>query len=196
MTQNLIIPTPDWNPFSIAPQGYHPQEMRSLQSVVGIGDRLRTAAFAERQAGEAFRWAARSFPDASEELRQAWLKLAAEEDKHLHWLLTRMKELGQSIEERTVSDALWFSLVGCSNARDFAFYMATAEQRGKKAGERFRDAMMSIDPITAQIFGQIAYEETSHIALAEKFYGPDPRSAKGPSIFLKNPSKSTQNKAL
>jgi hypothetical protein len=48
--------------------------------------------------------------------------------------------------------------------------MAGAEERGRRAGERFFESLKTIDPKTAQIFGQIALEERSHIALAYKFY--------------------------
>ncbi len=50
--------------------------------------------------------------------------------------------------------------------------MASAEERGRRAGERFHQALLKKDPITAGIFGKIAEEEVSHIELARKHY-PD-----------------------
>lgn len=135
----------------------------------GIGDRLRTAAFAEMQAEAAFLWAATNLADASSELRDAWRALAVQERKHMNWLMTRMQELEIDIVDRPVSDALWHSLTTCQSARDFCRYMADAEERGRRAGERFCEKLKPIDPITAEIFGTIAFEERSHIELALKF---------------------------
>jgi uncharacterized ferritin-like protein (DUF455 family) len=142
-----------------------------------VGDRLRAAAFAEIQAREAFVWGARVFTEAPEGLRLAWREFAAIEDRHLGWLLRRMQELGISVEERSVSDQLWRSLISCQNARDFAFFMASAEERGRRAGERFREALAKRDPITAEIFGKIAEEEVEHIAAAFRFYPEGPATA-------------------
>jgi uncharacterized ferritin-like protein (DUF455 family) len=153
----------------VAP-GKHGEAPRAVTSREGIGDRLRAAAFAELQAREAFRWGAARFEEAPEALRKAWEGLGWAEDRHLGWLLKRMEELEIPIDERGVSDQLWHSLVSCSNARDFAQYMASAEERGRRAGERFRDAMAQVDPVSAKIFGAIAEEEVEHIRLAERFY--------------------------
>ena len=71
--------TPDWSPFQVA----DPQSpLRPLPSVQGIGDRLRCAAFAEVQAAAAFRWAVERFADVAPVVKEAWLVLAREEDKH------------------------------------------------------------------------------------------------------------------
>jgi uncharacterized ferritin-like protein (DUF455 family) len=131
---------------------------------------LRSAAFAEIQARDAFLWAARELEDAPEDLRRAWRNLAAAEDKHLRWLLERMKELGFDVRERRVSDHLWVSLTSCKTAREFALYMASAEERGRRAGERFHQALLERDSVTARLFGQIAEEEISHIELARRFF--------------------------
>ena len=52
--------------------------------------------------------------------------------------------------------------------------MAGAEERGRLAGEKFYTDLEPIDPITAGIFKQIAFEERSHVELALKHY-PDLR---------------------
>jgi uncharacterized ferritin-like protein (DUF455 family) len=144
---------------------------------------MRAAAFAEIQAREAFNWGADRWTDAPDALRSAWRGLAHAEDRHLGWLLKRMQELGIAVDEREVSDQLWVSLTSCVSARDFAHYMASAEERGRKAGERFHEALLERDPVSAAIFGRIAEEEVEHIALAQKFYpeGPPERPA-GPPI--------------
>jgi hypothetical protein len=48
--------------------------------------------------------------------------------------------------------------------------MASAEDRGRRAGERFHRDLQAIDPVTAEIFGQIAREEQTHVELAERYY--------------------------
>lgn len=164
----------DWTPFKLAAPGEHADAPRALTTKDGIGDRLRAAAFAEVQARDGFLWAADHFEDASEDLRRAWRNLAKAEQRHLDWLLNRMSELGFEISERRVSDRLWASFMDCKSACEFARFMANAEERGRRAGERFHDALKEIDPISAQIFGKIAEEEIAHIALAEQFF---PREA-------------------
>ena len=58
----------DWSPFVVcAPEEYAPPT-RGIGSAEGIADRLRTAAFAERQAFAAFTWAADTVTDASDVL--------------------------------------------------------------------------------------------------------------------------------
>ncbi len=165
-----FIPTPSWDPFRLAPPGEWGDLPRSLGTPEGLGDRLRTAAFAEIQAREAFAWAASYYTDASPALREAWLALSREENKHLHWLLQRMTDLKLDIRERLVSDHLWVSLVNCPTAKDFALFMANAEERGRKAGVRFYEALLQTDPVSAKIFGKIAEEEVEHIELAQKFF--------------------------
>jgi len=164
-----------WAPFVLVPQGQFPEPPRSLATPEGVGDRMRAAAFAEIQARDAFLWAAEHFPDASEDLRRAWRNLAHAEQKHFDWLLTRMKELSVEIAERKVSDMLWVSLQSCKTAREFAIYMANAEERGRRAGERFYEGLKSKDPTTAEIFRKIAEEEVTHIALAQRFFPHETR---------------------
>lgn len=162
--------TPNWEPFLILPSEERSKSPRAITSKDGIGDRLRAAAFAEIQAYYAFNWAAETFTDAPPLLRQNWKGLALAEEKHLGWLLARMQELGIDPKERGVSDWLWHSLIGCKTAKEFAVFMASAEERGRLAGVRFHQAMMPVDPVSAAIFGKIAEEEIEHIRLAEKFF--------------------------
>lgn len=155
----------DWTPFRVCAEQERTPPPRGLQTAEGIGDRLRTAAFAELQAREAFLWAAGRFEDAPPALRQGWLRLAREEDKHLGWLLRRMEQLGIDPAQRLVSDGLFKSLLRCSDWRQFAEFMARAEDRGRTAERRFQQALAQRDPQTAGIFENIAAEEDAHIAL-------------------------------
>jgi uncharacterized ferritin-like protein (DUF455 family) len=159
-----------WEPFIVASDQGRGDPPRSLDSPEGVGDRLRTAAFAEVQARDAFLWAADFFADAPNPLRQTWRALAQAEQRHLDWLRRRMEELGVGVAERKVSDQLWYSLQSCKSAEEFAIYMASAEERGRKAGERFHLALLTKDPVTAEIFRKIAEEEVEHIALAARYY--------------------------
>ncbi len=160
----------NWEPFLVAPTGTKADAPRPLDTFEGVGDRLRTAAFAEIQAREAFLWGSIHFEDASSDLKNAWIELSRAEDRHLQSLLQRMSELKIEIQSRRVSDQLWISLISCKTAQEFALYMASAEERGRKAGVRFHEALAQTDPVTAQIFGKIAEEEVEHVALAEKFF--------------------------
>jgi uncharacterized ferritin-like protein (DUF455 family) len=161
---------PVWSPFELAAPGAHADAPRSINTRDGVGDRLRAAAFAEIQARDAFLWAADRFEDADPRLRQAWRRLAASEQQHLDWLLARMQGLDIPITGRKVSDFLWQSLLACRTAKEFASYMAGAEDRGRKAGERFHQSLCTTDPTTAEIFRKIAEEEVGHIALASRFF--------------------------
>lgn len=167
---------PDWAPFVTVPTGDKAPGPRKLGGPHGIGDRMRIAAFAELQAREAFLWGADTFDDAPEELRGAWRALAEEEDKHLGWLLDRMAELGVTPQGRLVSAHLFRGLTGCTTAHEFAWYMAKAEDRGRIAGEQFANKLADVDPTSARIFGQIAAEETEHIALAMRFFPESDRA--------------------
>lgn len=161
--------TKSWEPFEVRADRRAPAP-REINTVEGVGDRLRAAAFAEIQAREAFQWAASRFTDAPLALKQAWLGLAKEEDKHLNWLFDRMQQLGIEIKERPVNDFLWRSFMDCNSAEQFAKFMASAEERGRIAGERFYRSLVQIDPISAEIFRKIAEEEVAHIRLAETFF--------------------------
>ncbi len=163
-------PTPDWRPFRLAAPGERPEPPRTITTPEGVGDRLRAAAFAEIQAREAFRLAERRYTDAPPMLRAAWGKLASAEERHLSWLLARMDELGHSPADRAVNHQLWDSFAACQTAEEFSVYMASAEERGRRAGDRFREALREQDPRSADIFGRIADEEAEHIALADQFF--------------------------
>jgi len=147
--------------------------MRSLNDPAGIGDRLRVAAFAELQARDAFRWAADTLAGDSVVLRRAWEALARAEDRHLGWLLRRLDSLDLDVRGRPVSTDLYGALTASSTVTDFALLMASAEERGRVAGERFEARLRHVDPTTAQLFGQIAKEEAAHIRLAERLLGGD-----------------------
>lgn len=160
----------DWGPFLVCPPEVRPEPPRSLLAPGGVGDRLRTAAFAEIQARQAFLWAADALEDAPTACREEWRRLSQAEDKHLNWLLRRMGELKVDVRERPVSQRLWLSLVSRANASEFAHFMAAAEQRGRDAGLTFQKALAGSDPVTAEMFGKIADEELTHIALARRYF--------------------------
>ena len=159
----------DWSPFVLCPAGEAAPGPRGMATPEGLGDRLRTAAFAELQAREAFRWAAAELPGAPDDLRAAWTRMAAEEDVHLGLLLDRMAELGVSAAERPVSDRLWRALSACRTVAEFVVFMKTAEERGRAAEEVFRDKLAGRDPVTAAVFARIAADEEGHIALGARF---------------------------
>ena len=165
-----MTPSADWQRFRVAIPPERTRAPRSVRTPEGVGDRLRTAAFAEVQARDAFRWAEQTFPDAPKALKSAWLRLANEEQRHLDWLLARMEELGAEVEERLVSDQLWKSLVACESAQDFTLYMANAEDWGREAGERISDQLDACDERSAALFARIAKEEQGHIAIARRFF--------------------------
>lgn len=164
---------PNWDPFIVLPldspdRGPPP---RSINSKEGVADRMRAAAFAEIQARDAFYWGAKKFAhEAPLGLIESWIEFAEVEHKHLGWLLKRMEELGFDVKERPVHAHLWVSLVGCTDARSFAHYMANAEERGRKAGERFYHSLKDSDPVTAKVFSQIALEEVEHIQTSFRYY--------------------------
>ncbi|MBY0517248.1 MAG: ferritin-like domain-containing protein [Bacteriovoracaceae bacterium] len=155
-----------WSPYIL---GKVPKS-RSISTVEGLGDRLRFVAFAERQAALAFKEAASRFTDASCELREAWLWVSKEEEKHERWLLARMEELSQRVEACPVALDLYLSFERCHSAHEFALYMSNAEERGRVAGEKFGEILKERDPVTAKIFAQIAAEEREHVAMVAKFF--------------------------
>lgn len=155
-----------WTPYLIGT----PLRMRSLNTPEGLGDRLRLIAFAERQAFHAFTEASKRFPDAPEGLIEAWKWVALEEAKHESWLLKRLDELGQDVAAVPVGLNLYYSLQKCETARDFAFYVADAEERGRIGAEKFAEVLAKTDPVTATMFQKIADEEKAHIALVDRFF--------------------------
>ena len=156
----------NWEPFIVCGPDEYPPAPRGLNAPEGLGDRLRTAAFAELQAREAFRWAADTLPDAAGDLRAAWRRIAQDENRHLLLLLGRMAELGIKPDARLVSDRLWQSLRACKTTPEFTAYMRTAEERGRAAEESFSRQFSDRDPVTAALFGRIAADEAEHIALS------------------------------
>lgn len=155
-----------WAPYNI---GIAPR-VRPLQTPEGLADRLRLIAFAERQAYYAFLEAAERFKDAPEGLTIAWQWVAQEERKHESWLLKRLEEMGQDVAAIPVNLNLYHSFAECKTARDFAFYIADAEERGRVGAERFAEVLKTRDSETARIFMQIALEEREHIALVARFF--------------------------
>jgi hypothetical protein len=158
----------DWSPFTICPEGTNPPSTRALGTPEGLGDRLRFVAFAEKQAMHAFAAAATLYPEVAPAVRDLWLQLSKEEGKHLELLLNRMQELGISPADRPQSLALWKSFDHCESAMAFAKFMSSAEDWGKSSGEKFHQTLLSIDPVTADLFRRIAEEEQLHIDLARK----------------------------
>lgn len=161
---------PNWAPFRLNENPNERIAPRPITTLEGVGDRLRSAAWAEIQAREAFRWAAATLKDAPQALHDAWMTLSNEEEKHMNWLLTRLSELGMKVDDRPVSDNLWVSFMQCTTAEQFAVFMANAEERGRKAGVRFCQDLSERDPVSAKIFGTIAEEEIAHIELAQKYF--------------------------
>lgn len=169
MNHHLFSSIPiDWSPFTICAPGEKAPYPRALSTKEGLGDRLRFVAFAEKQAVHAFASAAMIYETAPKEVRELWLELSREEEKHLRLLLNRMDELGVSAAEKPQSLALWQSFDRCTDARQFADFMANAEDRGRQGGEKFHETLLKIDPRSAEIFGRIAKEEVEHIKLASR----------------------------
>lgn len=164
----------DWSPFVVCDPAGRAPGPRGLNGPDGIGDRLRTAAFAERQATEAFLWAAAKFREAPPELREAWRRIGEQEREHMNLLLSRMKELGGDVAARPVSDRLWRSLSACADYREFAGLMREAERRGQAAEESFEKSLRESDPVTAEIFRKIAADEAEHLAVADRFLPTPP----------------------
>jgi uncharacterized ferritin-like protein (DUF455 family) len=145
-----------------------------MDTPAGLGDRMRTAAFAELQAIAAFSWAADHFQDVPPTLRDDWAAQVADESRHYQMICLRMEELGFEITERPVSTALWESLKGCTSGQEFCVKIAAAEERGRQAGVRLARHLEKSDPDTAAIFREIAADEVAHVALASTYFGWKP----------------------
>ncbi|MEA9355624.1 DUF455 family protein [Bacteriovorax sp. PP10] len=166
MSKFLSADNFDWSPFNIGT----PIKTRPMNTFEGLVDRIRIAAFAERQAYYAFLEAARIFADeVPAELVETWKRIAEEEAKHEGWLLNRLVELKQDVAEMPVSLGLYQSFSKCETARDFALYISDSEERGRIAGLKFAEFLKVNDPETAKIFSDIAEEEIAHVALAKRF---------------------------
>ena len=172
-----MVDTLDWAPFVLCPPERAAPRPRSLAHPQGLGDRMRTAAFAEKMAVHAFAWAAERFDDAPGALRAAWAAQVDEERLHHRVIVERMAELGFALDGRPVSDRLWRSLRACSSGRDFCIKIASAEERGRQAGLALCRQLGGRDPRTAAIFTRIVDDEVAHVALARRFYGWTPPSA-------------------
>lgn len=157
----------DWSPFKIGTS----VKPRPLNSSEGIVDRIRIAAFAERQAYYAFLEAARIFAnEVPADLVLAWKRIAMEEAKHESWLLKRLVEIDQDVAELPVGLGLYNSFCKCETAKEFALYISDSEEKGRLAGLKFVEALETRDPRTAKIFSDIANEELDHISLAAKYF--------------------------
>lgn len=164
----------NWEPFILCDAGEEPPKPRPFRDPEGLGNRLRTAAFAEFQAQRAFGWAAKRFDDVPIELRKRWTELVDDERRHYDLIVGRMAELNVAIEARPVSIALWRSLEACETGRDFGMYIASAEEWGRKAGVALVKALEKKDPATAEVFRVIVEDEVEHIALADIYFGWKP----------------------
>jgi len=161
----------DPGPFLLCPPGERPPKPRPIDTLDGLGDRMRTAAFAEYQAIIAFRWAADFFQDVPGDLREAWTRQVEDENRHYGMICRRMEELGITLTDRPVSTALWDSLKDCTEGQEFCIRIASAEERGRVAGEMLAEYLTERDPATAAIFQEIVAEEVGHVALADTYFG-------------------------
>jgi len=164
----------DEYPFLLCEPGERPPKPRPFASLEGLGDRMRTAAFAEYQAIVAFQWAADHFEDVPQQLREDWRAQVPEETKHYRLICTRMKELGIRLKDRPVSPRLSESLKECASGKEFCLKVAGAEERGRQAALRLIAALTDRDPLTAAIFREIAEDEVAHVALAKTYFGWTP----------------------
>lgn len=162
--------TIDFSPFDICQPGERPDKPRPMNTPEGIGDRMRSAAFAELQAIAAFKWAADHFGDAPTELRASWVAQVADESRHYGMIRRRMDELGVVVTEKKVSLGLWEALQDCATGEEFCIMIAMAEERGRRAGLKLAGHLKHADPATARIFLEIAEDEVAHVALAETHF--------------------------
>jgi uncharacterized ferritin-like protein (DUF455 family) len=160
----------DFDPFVICPPGERPPKPRPMNTLAGLGDRMRTAAFAELQAIAAFRWAAEHFQDVPQALRDDWTAQVADETRHFGMIRRRMEELGLELTERPVSTSLWESLKECTTGKDFCIRIANSEERGRLAAVRLVEYLGNRDPETAAVFRKIAEDEVAHVALATTYF--------------------------
>jgi len=157
----------DWSPFKIG----IPARPRPLNSFDGMVDRIRIAAFAERQAYYAFLDAARIFAEeVPRDLVEAWKRIALEEAKHESWLLKRLVEINQDVAEIPVGLGLYNSFCKCETAKEFTLYISDSEEKGRLAGLKFVEVLKVRDPKSAKIFFDIAIEELDHISLAARYF--------------------------
>ncbi len=161
----------DWKPFVLCTPGQRPARPRDIRLTEGLGDRLRTAAFAELQAVRAFSWAVDRFDDVPEGLADDWRRQIPQEQQHLAMILQRMAELGIEPAGRPVSPRVWESVRDCETGKQFCLYICSAEERGRLAGIQLCQALQETDPKTVAIFQSIVDDEEAHVALAATYYG-------------------------
>ena len=164
----------NYEPFIICPPGQKSPKPRPVETPGGLADRMRSAAFAEKQAIHAFSWACERFRDVPQGLLADWARLIPEEEKHYQLIVDRMEELGFSLSERPVSMRLWESLKDCETGREFCLRIAGAEERGRQAGLLMIKFLAHKDPATAAVFQEIVTEEVAHVQLAETYFGWTP----------------------
>ncbi len=171
--QKQPVPSPVWPEFNVSQQELPKQAPASIHTPAGIADRILAAAFAEIQARDAFLWAAETHTDAPATLREIWRRFAVSEQKHLDLLLQRLSELKIDAKQKAVYPSLWATLTACPSARNFAWAIAEAEERGRKAAIRFAEQLSQKDLKTALIFKLIAAEETEHVETAYRYFPKD-----------------------
>lgn len=154
------------------PAAGKPDGVRPLAALGGVEDRLRLVAFAEVQARDLFLYGASRFPEAPAAWRENWVRFAEVEDRHAQMLLSRMAELGLEPGARTVSDKLSRLCRATDDAVLFLFLLSSAEERGMDAGFVLGEQMRKIDPVSAEIFAQIAREEVEHVEAARAALAP------------------------
>jgi uncharacterized ferritin-like protein (DUF455 family) len=176
MTDLPCPPPLDPGPFALCPPDERAPGPRHLESPHGLGDRLRTAAFAEWQAITAFAWAADRVTDAPDALREDWRRQVDDEVRHYDLIIGRMTALAIDPAARPVSDRLWRSLSRCTSGRDFCLRIAAAEERGRQAALKLIDYLGDRDPETSEVFRRIAADEVEHVALAVTYYDVTPEA--------------------
>ena len=164
----------NFEPFILCLPGQRQPKPRPIETPGGLADRMRTAAFAEKQAIHAFAWAAKKYDDVPQALRDDWARLVPEEEKHFRLIIDRMADLGFSLSERPVSTRLWDSLEECRTGQEFCQRIAGAEERGRQAGLLLVKYLADKDPATAAVFEEIVIDEVAHVKLAETYFGWTP----------------------
>lgn len=164
----------DFSPFDICQPGERPDKPRPMMTPEGVGDRMRSAAFAELLAIAAFKWAAGHFKDVPDELRDSWRDQVADESRHYGMIRRRMEEMGVDVRERKVSLSLWEALQDCATGQDFCIMIAAAEERGRRAGLKLAGHLKNSDPETTAMFLEIAADEETHVALAATHFNWTP----------------------
>lgn len=160
-----------WTPFKVHPK--KTDVVRAMTAPEGIEDRLRLVAFAELQARDAFLWGALQYKGkAPDPWIKSWEEFARVEDRHAQMLLNRMSEVGADPGARQVSDKLSRLCMASTDPVIFLFLLSSAEERGMESGNILGEQMKAVDPISAQVFLQIASEEVEHVQMARDALAP------------------------